>query len=179
MTTTARTSWATQPAASFATTYVCWLRRKLNDWLILSDVQYLKYATALPSSALSVRDCQAAFPLDSNQAEMKNEPFAVHWPHPSQCRWIVLFIICSGKDSPFSMISPQKHSVTSETQQISPVSIPVRWSPFDFFPSVSVSLSFTFKTFWQKQRRQKVSFPVLLSFCYNVFLFLSLKNTFL
>lgn len=46
--------------------------------ILLNDVQYLKNAPSLPFSALSVKDCQAAVPLDSNQAQMKNELFAVH-----------------------------------------------------------------------------------------------------
>lgn len=48
------------------------------NYIILSDIQYLKNDPSLPFSALSVKDCQAAVPLDSNQAQKKNELFAVH-----------------------------------------------------------------------------------------------------
>lgn len=76
-------------------TYLIRLHFKLN-WFIPSRVQFLIYATALASSTLSVKGCQFAILLESNQAKMKNELSTVYWPQPSRCHWSVLFIICWG-----------------------------------------------------------------------------------
>lgn len=178
---------------SFATTYICWLRRKLNDWIILSDVLYLKYATALPSGALSVIGCQAAVPLDSDQAKMKNEPSAVHWPQPSQCHWIVLFINCSGKGSEFLKDFPPRNAQSHLKRSTFPqylsagcYSLVITFWLVSACLCLSLSLHlslyllisrflFTFKSVWQKLQRQKVSFLFLLLFCIFCIAFLSFK----
>lgn len=111
-----------------------------------------KNAPSLPFSALSVKDCQAAVPLDSNQAQKKNELFAVPWPQPSQSHWSVLFIICSGIDTQFFWRFPHRNTrsrLKSEFHQylsaalfasnhylVCPSLVSTFWHP----PSLSVSL---------------------------------------
>lgn len=88
---------------------------ELND-IILNDIQYLKNAPSLPFSALSVKDCQAAaVPLDSNQAQKKNELFCcaltTAQSEPLKCP---IHHLLRDRHTVFLEISPQKYWVTSE-----------------------------------------------------------------
>ena len=112
---------------------LCWLGGKRSDRITLIDVQYLRNATELPSPAPSVKACQAAIPLDSNQAKMKNELLDVRWPRPSQSRWVVLFVICAAWVSELSQIFPPEKEAHFSSICLLAVCLPL--SIYWFVPS--------------------------------------------
>ncbi len=120
-------------------------RINLNDCIIFSGVQHLKYATVPPSTAFSVWVCYAAAPFNSNQFKIKNEISAVHWPQFSQCyqnvSYIISTVICnqslSSKNNIFiysSLLSVSAHLLV----HLSVVSL------FCLFDSQSVTAYFSF-----------------------------------